>query len=73
MFDPMILLKVQNELHAQLAGYGLSQTQIEEAQKTVDKLVGKFIEAAVAPPRTCQKCGRPENNHNVRHPFVGLG
>lgn len=20
----------------------------------------------------CQKCGKPANNHNVRHPFIGM-
>jgi hypothetical protein len=24
-------------------------------------------------PRRCQKCGRAENNHDVRHPFVASG
>lgn len=23
-------------------------------------------------PRTCVRCGRPENDHHVRHPFVAL-
>jgi len=37
----------------------------------------RFVEseAAAEPkaPRTCVKCGRPENAHNMRHPFVATG
>lgn len=29
--------------------------------------------ATASPVRTCADCGRREDNHNVRHPFVATG